>query len=491
MQTIESSSPSRKLTPGHHLIQGTLLVFMAEALLPLTGIVTASFLTRSLGAGNYGLLTLASTLISWIELAINSLFSRATVKFVSGAGDWRPVGAAILRLHIYVSTAAFAACWLLAKPCAALLGEPKLAEYLALFAIDIPLFSLAHCHRSLLVGRGRYTERAAISAGRWTTRLVLVIGLVELGFSVNGAILGSIGATLVELAIARYYIRPSWSVQRPVPASLWDYAIPIFLAALSLRFMGMGLFMLKLLGASAAEAGIYGAAQNLSFVMPGILAVSISPLLLSTLTRVLRENDLFAARALSRNAIRTVLAILPFAVAAAEASDEIAIFFFGRHFAGSGPLMAILIFAGLAMIMINMQNAILIACGNPSWVLKLTAPLLPAAIVGHLIAIPLFKSIGAAAVTTLVTALGALIGLIAIRRRLQIKLPCATFLRAGLLSAFAYLLMHLWPAQGLVVPAKIGAIFVLIGCGYLLSGELQRDEIRFFRSLMYRLFVRK
>ena len=67
------------MSPGHHLVQGTVLVFLAEALLPLTGIVTASFLTRSLGAGNYGLLTLSVTLVSWVEFAIVSLFARATV----------------------------------------------------------------------------------------------------------------------------------------------------------------------------------------------------------------------------------------------------------------------------------------------------------------------------------------------------------------------------------------------------------------------------
>ena len=482
MQTIESSARSQAFSHGHHLFKGTILVFMAECLLPLTGIITASFLARKLGAGDYGLLVLASTLISWIELAVSSLFSRATVKIVSDATDWRPVGAAILRMNVYVTTAALAVCWILAKPCAALLGEPKLAVYLALFAVDIPIFGIAHCHRSLLIGRGKYAERAKISAGRWIARLILIVVLVELGFSLIGAILGNIGATLVELIMARYYIRPSWSGGNTKPVRLWDYAIPIFLAAVALRFMGMGLFLLKMLGASAAEAGIYGAAQNVAFVMPGILATSLSPLLLSTIARVLRENDLPAARMLSRNAIRAVWATLPFAVMAAVASDEIAVLLFGRHFSGSGPLMAILIFAGLAMIMINLLNAVLIACGNPSGILKLAAPLLPAAIVCHLIAIPLWGSMGAAAVTALVTAAGALFGLIIVKRRLQIAFPVATLLRACLLSGLVFLLMHLWHVHGLVVLAQMAVVVVLSSGGFIVLGELRREEIRFFQS---------
>jgi len=109
------------MSPGHHLLQGTVRVFLAEALFPLTGIVTAAFLTRNLGAGDYGLLTLSATLISWIELAISGLFARATVKIVGDAKDWRPIGAAVLRLHVLVSIGAMAACLALAKPCAALL----------------------------------------------------------------------------------------------------------------------------------------------------------------------------------------------------------------------------------------------------------------------------------------------------------------------------------------------------------------------------------
>ena len=479
------------MSPGHHLVQGTILVFLAEALLPLTGIVTASFLTRSLGAGNYGLLTLSATLISWLEFAIVSLFARATVKIIGDAEDWRPVGAAILRLHLFVSIAAMAGCWVLAKPCARLLGEPELAAYLALFALDLPIFALAHCHRNILIGRGRYAERARTSAGRWIARLVIIVLLVELGLSVNGAILGSIGASLVELAIARHYIRPSWSAPTVALVSLWDYAVPIFLATLTLRLLGLGLFLLKILGASAAQAGIYGAAQNVSFVMPGVLAVSLSPLLQSTITRVMREDDLPAARTLARNAIRTVVGMLPLAVVAAAASDDVAILLFGAQFAGAGPLLAILVFAGLAMMMINLINAILIACGKPSWTLWLAAPLLPAAIAGHLVAIPRFGPIGAASVNTVVAGLGALAGVIAVCKWLQIEVPVATLFRSVLLSWMAYSLVHFWPAHGFAAVGKMAVASLLVLGGFIALGELQHKEIQFFRSIIRHTFSRK
>ncbi len=488
MKTDRDEIPAQFSSPGHHLLHGTILVLMSEILLPLTGIITVSFLTRSLGANNYGLLMLASTLISWIEIAINSLFSRATVKIIGDAEDWRPIGSAAMRLYVYTSIVAMFGCWILAKPFAVLLGEPKLAFYFALFALDLPIFALAQCHRNILIGKGKYAQRARMSAARWIVRLALIILLVELGLSVQGAILGSVGASLIEFAIGRHYIRPPWKAGAPVSFSLWDYAIPIFLASMCLHLMSLGLFMLKILGASAAQAGIYGAAQNVSFVMPGIFSISLSPLLLSTLTQVLRKNDMPAARILATNSMRTVAVAFPVAVVASAASNEIAILLFGASFAAAGPLMAVLIFAGLAMMLINLLNAILIACGNPIWTLKLAAPLLPIAIAGHLFAIPRFGPMGAAAVTAAAACLGALAGLVAVRKRLQITLPLFTLLRSVLLSGIAFPLVYFWPMPGFAAIAEMAVVIVLALGGFVLLREFPENELRFFQSIFESAF---
>ena len=85
------------------MLEGTIRVFLAESLFPLTGLITASFLARQLGAANYGLFTLSAMLIAWIEFSITSLFGRATIKFVSEAEDWRPVAATVIRHYLVIS----------------------------------------------------------------------------------------------------------------------------------------------------------------------------------------------------------------------------------------------------------------------------------------------------------------------------------------------------------------------------------------------------
>ena len=106
------------------MLDGTIRVFLAEALILPTGLLTAAFLTRRLGPEGYGLLTLVATIVSWVEWSITSVFARAAVKFVGEAQDWRPVGATVLRLHIMMSGGAVVVLWCLAVPIVSLLDAP-------------------------------------------------------------------------------------------------------------------------------------------------------------------------------------------------------------------------------------------------------------------------------------------------------------------------------------------------------------------------------
>jgi len=178
---------------------GTLQIFAAQALILPTGLLTAAFLTRQLGPELYGLLTVASTIVLWVELSTTLVFSRTMVKFVAEAEDWRAVASTLTRAQLVVSLAATALLVAAAPALASWLRSPELTTYLRLFALDIPIFALAHVHRSILIGRGAFGRQALLVAGRWLSRMVLIFLLVGLGLSLTGAILASIGASVVQL----------------------------------------------------------------------------------------------------------------------------------------------------------------------------------------------------------------------------------------------------------------------------------------------------
>lgn len=84
----------------------------------------------------------------------------------------------------------------------------------------------------------------------------------------------------------------------------------------------LDLMALKILGGTAAQAGFYGAAQNLA-IIPAIFSLSFAPPLLSTLTRTIQAQDSEQAKNIARDGMRAVILMLPFAGLTAGAAPEI------------------------------------------------------------------------------------------------------------------------------------------------------------------------
>ncbi len=470
-------STSATVSPAR-LVRGTATVLLAEALALPTGLVTAGVLTRSLGPHDYGLLTLAATLVSWVQWTITSMLARPTVRFVSHSHDPYGVARSVLGLHAVAGLCGLAVTVVCAAPVARWLGEPALTGYVMLFALDIFVFVLAQAHRNVLIGLGRFTHRAWAGAGRWIARLGLIVALVYAGFGVAGAIWGSIGASLVELAIAQSYVRPRFATKVRIPVRIWiQYAAPLGLGAVMLRlFEKLDIVLLKGLGATAADAGIYGAAQNLSTV-PGMFALSFSPLILSSISRARAAGDHDAAIRSARFALRLTVGTAPFLALATACAPELVRFVFGPRFDAAGPILAVLLGGAMALLVISVATAVMTAFERPLWVPAVTIPLVPVALVGHLNLIPRFGATGAAAVTTL-TAAAAALGALLLLHAVWAVLPATrTWVRAALTSAVAVWAAHALPVEGPAVLGKLAALSVMIVAAYVMLGEVSRAEL--------------
>jgi O-antigen/teichoic acid export membrane protein len=473
--------------PGRHLVDGTVRVFLAGLLFPLTGIITAAFLTRRLGPEGYGLLVLSATLVVWIELGINSFFARATIKFVAEAEDWRPIGVTVSRLHFLVGVGGALLLAILAFPLAEVLNEPVLAPYLCLYALHIPLTGLAQGYQNILVGIGHYKQKAVGTAAQWVARLILILLLVEMGLSIEGAILGSIGASLVEIVISRRYVGLPFFGHAMLPSQkFWNVGFMLFLSGLSLNsYSSLGLVMLKAFGGTAQDAGIYGAAQNLA-ILPGLFSMAFAPLLFSTLSRMLTAGETDQAKAIGRTTMRMVLGLLPIAAMVAGAASEIVPLFFGQPFEPAAPLFALLILGAVAFVMISVSMTIVTAVGPPRLTLMLSAPLILLAMLGYGLMIPTFGAFGAASVTSLCSWLGAVAGVWVVYRLWAIVPPMGTLARSVLAGVLAYAMAVLWPAAGIWVLVKLSVISVIILLTYLVLREFSAREIAQARSFVSR-----
>jgi O-antigen/teichoic acid export membrane protein len=242
---------------------------------------------------------------------------------------------------------------------------------------------------------------------------------------------------------------------------------------------------LKVLGATAAQVGFYSAGQSLS-IHTSLLSGSISPPLLSTLTRLIKQGDESKAKEIGQTALRLSVWLLPFAAMTAGAATEIVDLVFGREFVSAGPILACLIFGAIGFIGVAMARAIILAIGRPGWTFVVTGPVVPVAFVGYLILIPWMGGVGAAIVTTSVTCLVAVASFLAVYRLWGVLPPAETFVKSVSCSVVALAMAVFWPVSGLMVVLKLFAIVVVIFIVFLLLGDFTAGEVALVRTLIRR-----
>ena len=459
--------------PRQRLLPGAARVFVAEMIVIPTGILTVAFLTRKLGPAGYGMLAVAAAFIDWLEWGITASFSRATVKFVSEASDWRPVASRAIQLQLFVSICAGLLLVLLAGPIALLMREPDLAWLLRLYAIDLPVFCLAQAHRDVLVGLGLYKERAIASGWRWIARLAIIVALVSLGMSIEGAIIGGIASSLVELAICRWYVAPGL-FSRPTFSArpLLVYIAPLSLYAVGVKLYDkLDLVTFKALGGTAAAAGLYGGAESLT-ALPAMIATAFAPMLLSSLGEATKAGDLGLAKARARKALGAMLLMLPLAGMLPAMSEELVVAMYGRQFAPAAPLFEIMNLGAIAMFVIAVSTSIMVAAGRPGWTGRIMGPLVLLQLVGNLLMIPRFGSIGAAWVTTGCAVAGCIACLVVVHRMWGVVPPLGTFLRGVAIAGACWGIATVWPTPGPLVFAKFFGLSAACMLAFWVFGDL-------------------
>ncbi len=481
---VDPSRRNHAGNPARHTALGTLQDLLASGLTLPLALVTAGFLTRKLGPEAFGVLSVAVSIVVLVEVSITVGFSRTAVKFVAESDDWKSKATGLLHAQLFVSLVGAALLALLAPQLSALLSSPELAPHLRLLALDIPVFALGNVHRSILIGRGHFDKRALLTGAHSFSRFGLIFLFVGLGLSITGAILAHIGASIVLFAIARSAIHPPLLKRSPLMVvKLWNYALPIFLFAVGMQlFQRVDLWLVKALSPDPQTAGHYGAAQNLTVVI-GMFSASFLPLLLATLTRMLRTAQLQKARRMSGQILRLMLCLLPLAGIVAGSAGEIVKFVFGADFLPAAPVLALLFFAAFGRLLLGLVATILTAAGRPGLLAGLVAPFVLLALLSHLYFIPRFGPGAAAMGTTILSWAAAGVSMAVVARVWQVRIPVGTLARCVLVTGLVFWLSVNWPAPGWLLLAKLAAISACSLVTLRLLGEFSNAELTQFLSL--------
>jgi PST family polysaccharide transporter len=373
-------------------------------------LITATYLTRTLGAVEYGQISLvyaASAPVMW--LASTTFAGRAAVKLIADADDWRAMAAALLRANALVGLLATVLFALAVPMLGSVFKQPALTPYLWLAACEISLMPITRLHRDALTARGRYTSPALATLAYHSARVVLVLGLVAAGWSVMGVIVANMAARLVELATCRAQQRlPVRGGVIGSLAPLREFFGSLFVYALCLQlFNRVDLLMVGWLG-SPDTVGHYGAAQNLA-QGPGLFALVFTPLLIAALRRAELDGAVDEAAALRLESARVALGLWALAAPVAAGATGLAVLLFGPAFAASGAILAWLGIAGGAALVLSVHSAHEVADGRFARPLIAAIPMLVVAVVLQILLIPRYGGAGAAVATAVAAVLGALI----------------------------------------------------------------------------------
>ncbi len=479
-------STSRVVNHVVHLGLGSLQGFVGAAVCLPTGLVTAAFLARQLGPENYGLLTVAATIVGLIEISITLGFCRSAEKFVSQAEDWRSVASKFLQAQLLIAVIASLILSVAAPVLGSLLNSPEMSLFLRVYSLVIPISSMVEIHKSILIGRGYFNRRAVLMGAYWVFRLAVVILFVQINPSVTSVIMANIGASIITLVWARIYTNPGIFIRSEFPVqNLWDYAWPLFLYTVSINIFGqLDLLFVKAICETPSMAGFYGATKNLTIV-PMLVSQALSPLLIAKLSQLIKLGHKEEAYIVARLSMRLILCTLPFVGLAAGSATQLVEAIYGTHFMPAAPLFVVLIFGASGMSMISITVSILIVAEKPRLPVGLIGPLVPIASLAHYLVIPRFGAIGAALMTTALTWVAALVAILAVGRVWEVFPSLGTFLRSIIISSFAYTLALLWLTPGFMLILKLFLIGVFIVIAFVLFGEFTFRELTLVRSMLH------
>lgn len=465
--------------PDRTTARGTVKLVLAQLVMAGCGVATHVYLTRALQPQLYGVLAVVTSVIIWWEAVGEALVRNATTRFVAEADErWPGVASSAIRTTLGWGAVLVILGVVSAPLVSRMLGDPQLVPYLWLFSADLALFPLFIALAEILAGRRKYSFYAGSWAVYWLAKAALVIGLVALGLSVEGAIIGSVLASVVGVAVTWL-----WSGVRlasgTVPTGKFVlFGLPLAGIALMRRTVqNMDLWFITRLLPSYNQAGYYGLAQYISRALM-MLPVAVSGAVFPALTQAISQQDEARCRRLIRQSFRFALIIMVGAIAVlASSMQELIVLVFGADFAPATYPALYLMFAALLFAMEFIANTVLVSAGKPTLCLAAFAPVVPINILLNYVLVTRYGMIGASLATTATAALAGGILITLVWREFRVLLPPLTVLRALLAGGLIYLVgIHISVTGGLVLFKCVG---LAVGYGVVLiaSGELTKADL--------------
>ncbi len=464
--------------------RGTTKAVIAQMVAAGCGLAIHVYLARALLPELYGVLAVVTSVISWWEWSGIALLAGATTHFVARAADnWKQVAGTAAQTAL-ISSLLLAAGSILAAPViAGALGDPRLTGYIWLFTIDLAAYPLFHVFAQVSRGRRRYGRWAGALMIYWVAKAGLMCGLVALGLSVKGAIMGSIGASAVGLIFAWWWSGVGLPRAGFPVRTLLLFGLPMMGSMVVGRLMeNMDLWCVKALLKSVQAPGYYGAAKYM-YQAVTMLPMAVGAAMVPTLTQAISTDNKESRRELIEQSFRFVLVTMLAALAiVGSCAQEVVVLIFSAPYAAAAVPALVLMAAALMFSLRGISSAMIVAAGKPGLCLAVVAPLLPVNIALNLVLVPRYELVGGALATAITGLLAAAVMLILVWREFHVLFSAVSLLRCTVAAAVVYFLGLIIPGVGWLVVVKLAGLLGVYLLLLIASGELTRRD---FEPLLF------
>jgi O-antigen/teichoic acid export membrane protein len=440
------------------------------------------------------------------------------------------IRAASMKLQAVLGTVVFLVLFLGADWIATdLLRDPSLATMIRIGSVITFAYAFYGALIGVINGLKRFALQAAFDVGYATLKVGLMIGLVVLGYGVQGAFAGFAVAAVTITLVAAIVVRRQSPVGSSPPGDLG-------LISFMLPVMGYVLFMNVLLQgdvlvvkaaaagpvrtalelgeaswieliraahplASSTElisegtsffSGLFKATKNIALVpYQGVVAITF--VIFPLISRATFQDDADATRMYVTQALRVTLLLVAFVVTgiAAGGAPLLGLLFGATYELAAGALMPLLVAMALFSALYVVAS-VLTASGHPldalvlMLVMSMVLLLTLYTVVEHSVAGPELLERAAWAVLA-VTALAWLAASVDVKWRVGVAVPWWTFLRSALAVALGVFASQLVGGEGLVAliarSALSGVVFMV---ALLVTRELGSQDLATVRATLQR-----
>jgi len=471
--------------------RGAFSLFLSNFVFFISSYLVYFALGRLLGEASFGVYGIVISLVTIINMVLMTAMEQTVSKFVSEKPEQHErIKKAALMLHLSISSLIFIAFLLFTPMIALLLNDVSLTPFIYLISPLILLHPLFRIFSGVLNGLKKFSLQAKLVGVYSIAKVVLIVGLVLLGFGLGGAISGFVLSSVL-VVIAAFFVVGLDISKKPVnQAKMIAFALPIGgLAVITNLLMSLDLFAVKAFtepSISSTLAGYYTAAGTVAKVIP-TLVIAISFVAFPLVSGASFKKDSKKTGFYISNALRySLLAIGFMACLFSVTASELLEFVYGARYAPAAIPLEVLAFGLGAFALFSIFVTIISAAGKPKTAFLVGNVVLLADIVLNFIFVPSHGMLGAAIATTAASFFGLIISGLFVKARLGSFVALKTIARVFLAGAAIFAVADFLPGTGLLLPFKYFTLLVVY-LGVLLGLR----ELKHFDFLVLKNVLRK